>query len=312
MSTPSDNNQWTLVSRKGRRSHNPTSDTPVSREGKCRRTSGSSCCVPVVGVVRSTLQGQQPADPVVTIASEPLVCGRRPAPQPDGPGTIQGQGQQPAGSGSYSTTTSSSIYDVSYPPLPIKRGGWDNIPEGGLFGGHPQPTRRNLFGGLNPNEIQAALEDSPTRDPAPTQPAGPPSPVPAAAPPAAAPSSPSAVVCHHCLEAKEHKCSQCGQIRCTQFHLGLIDEDKRIFKCKGCDPTVTGVLKLSTMWRMPGAKRKTSPTPPTSPPPTSTPPPSTSKRRKTVQWIPAESAISGGLSPSSVPAGPAGPSRADR
>ena len=100
MSIPSDSDQWTLVSRKGRRSQNPTSDSPVFREGKCRRTSGSSCCVPVVGVGRLTLQGQQPADPVVTIAFEPLVCGSRPAPQPDGPGTIQGQGQQPAGSGS--------------------------------------------------------------------------------------------------------------------------------------------------------------------------------------------------------------------
>ena len=272
-----------------------------------------------MGVIRSTLQGQQPADPVETIASEPLVCGSRPAPQSDGPGTIQGQGQQPAGSGS---SSKSSLYDDNFPPLTIKRGGWDIPPGHGLFGGQPQPTRRNLFG-LKPDEVQAALEDSPPRDPAPTPPAGPPSPVPAAAPPAAAQSSPNALLCKFCRESQsKHKCSQCGLVRCTQFHMDIIDEGRRTYICQGCDPTVTGVLKLSTMWRMPGIKspesqpqmkkKKTSSTPPTSPPPTSTPPTSTSKRRKRVQWSPAESANSCGLPPSSAPAGPAGPSRADR
>ena len=307
MSTPSDSDQWTLVSRKGRRSQNPTSDSPVFREGKCRRTSGSSCCVPVVGVGRLTLQGQQPADPVVTMLSEPLVCGNGPAPQPDGPGTIQGQGQQPAGSGS---SSKSSLYDDNFPPLTIKRGGWDIPPGHGLFGG--QPTNRNLFG-LKPDEIKAALEDSPPRDPA-TPSAGPSSQPPAATPPAAptaGPQSPSAVVCKHCIEAKQHKCSQCGLIRCRQFHLNLVDEDKRTFICKGCDPTVMGLEGLSTMWRMPqptpqGKKRKsvTTSTPPSSPPP--------SPRRKRVQWSPSETAISGGLPSPSAPAGPAGPSRADR
>ena len=290
MSTPSDSDQWTLVSRKGRRSHNPSSDTPVSGgPGKGRRRHNPTNNIPVVGD-RSTSQGQQPADPVIqTEASEPVDWGFRPAPQPD---------------------------------LPIKRGGWDIPPGHGLFGGQPQPTRRNLFG-LKPDEIQAALEDSPPRDPAPTPPAGPPSPVPAAAPPAAAQSSPNALLCKFCLESQsKHKCSQCGLVRCTQFHMDIIDEGRRTYICQDCDPTVTGVLKLSTMWRMPGIKspesqpqmkkKKTSSTPPTSPPPTSTPPTSTSKRRKRVQWSPAESANSCGLPPSSAPAGPAGPSRADR
>ena len=103
MSSPSDSYQWTLVSRKGRSSHNATSDTPVSGgPGKGRSSHNATKINPVVGDKnRSTMQGQQPADPVIqTEASEPLDCGRRPAPQPDGPGTIQGQGQQPAGSGS--------------------------------------------------------------------------------------------------------------------------------------------------------------------------------------------------------------------
>ena len=214
-----------------------------------------------------------------------------------------GQGQLPAGSVPMhsATTTSgsnqSSLYDDNFPPLPNKRGGWD-VPRGGLYGG--QPPRRNLFG-LKDEEIKAALEDTPTKGPAPTSAgsptpvpaattsaapsssAGPPTPVPAATS-SAAPSSPSAMLCKHCLDSQyQHKCSQCGLVRCTQFHLDLIDEDKRIYLCQGCDPTVTGTLNLSTLWRMPGLK-------------------SPDRKRKRLQRSPEES----------DPAGPAGPSRADR
>ena len=346
VSQPSDSDSWTLVSRKGRRSHNPT--TKSVRLGQGQQPVGSDLKNSAPYTLNKSVRlglGQQPAGSDLK-NSAPLTIK-----------SSNGQGQQPAGSVPCSSgqgqQPADSVYNVEFPPLPIKRGGWD-VPRGGLFGG--QPPRRNLFSGLKPEEIQAALEDSPTRgdpleldplelDPvpaattsaapsssagpptpvpaattsaAPSSPAGPPTPVPAAtpsaapspsaAPPTGGPTTPTTPrqECSHCLQSvSQHKCSQCGLVRCTQFHLGFNAEGKRI--CQGCDPTVYGVLRSSTMWRMPGLKRKASSTPPTSPPPTTT-----SKRSKRVQWSSAESAISGGFSPSSGLAGLAGPSRSDR
>ena len=326
VSQPSDSDSWTLVSRKGRRSHNPT--TKSVRLGQGQQPVGSDLKNSAPYTLNKSVRlglGQQPAGSDLK-NSAPLTIK-----------SSNGQGQQPAGSVPCSSgqgqQPADSVYNVEFPPLPIKRGGWD-VPRGGLFGG--QPPRRNLFSGLKPEEIQAALEDSPTRgdpleldplelDPvpaattsaAPSSPAGPPTPVPAAtpsaapspsaAPPTGGPTTPTTPrqECSYCLQSvSQHKCSQCGLVRCTQYHLGFNAEGKRI--CQGCDPTVYGVLGTTTMWRMPGLKRKASPTPPTSPPPTSTPPPSASKRRKRVQWSPAPTGVPAG------PAGPAGPSRADR
>ena len=73
MSTPSDSYQWTLVSRKGRSSHNASSDSPVSGgPGKGRRSHNPTNNIPVVGD-RSTSQGQQPAPSAANPVSDPQI-----------------------------------------------------------------------------------------------------------------------------------------------------------------------------------------------------------------------------------------------
>ena len=302
----SDSDSWTPVIGKGRRSHNPTTSGSKSvKMGQGQLPAGSVLMNSVT--TKPTVRGR-PGSIVKdnTCSQQPTDRGRPVSIVKDNTCPVQPTGRtRPVSIEQVKPClTNSTSYDEMFPPLPTKRGGWGVT--GGLAGGQPVP--RNLFGkskGLDKEGILDELDRSPSKDSTPSPPppvpaaptsaaptTGPPPPVPAAptsAAPTTGPPSPSATVCIHCLEATQHKCMQCGQIRCVQYHMKQLNEKNR-FICKGCDPTVIGILGLSTMWRMPGLT-----SPGTQPP---------SKRRKTGSSPPPP--------PTGDPAGSAGPSRSDR